>query len=395
MGMENNAKDKRLVVAAVSVNSAVERAVRRGVAVAASRFGWTLETIDPALPGLDFALFAQLLSQADGVVVRLRASWEKVRPLLRPGTPVVGIDILPQHGSGLWAMVNPENVKIGAMAADELLAAHLRCYAFVPALPKMPWDDARGKGFLERVRAAGGDARRYEPRSVWTCAAERDELARWLSQLPRPFGLFARNDLLAKFALGACKSAGIDVPGEASVIGADDDESICLYSTPTLSSVRIDHEGGGRRAAEALRGFFGKTQPQRAASLRFGPYGIAHRASTGATAHGADLRLSAGLNFIASHADNPLLGVQDVAVAMGTCRRQAERLFSSTGMTIRQHIEQIRLSRVKELLSTTDMTLGQIASKCGFSSQIYLSGIFRKRLGIPPGEWRKRQNRAK
>ena len=250
MGMENYAKDKRLVVAAVSVNSAVERAVLRGVAVAASRFGWTLETIDPSLPGIDFALFAQLLSQADCVVVRLRASWEKVRPLLRPDTPVVGIDILPQHGSGLWAMVNPENVKIGAMAADELLAAHLRCYAFVPALPKMPWDDARGRGFLERVRAAGGDARRYEPRSVWTCAAERDELARWLSQLPRPFGLFARNDLLAKFALGACKSAGIDVPGEASIIGADDDESICLYSTPTRSSVRIDHEGGGRRAAD-------------------------------------------------------------------------------------------------------------------------------------------------
>jgi LacI family transcriptional regulator len=392
--MENNVKDKRLVVAVVPVNSAVERAVLRGVAVAAARFGWTLETIDPSLPGIDFALFAQLLSQADGVVVRLRESWEKVRPMLRPDAPVVGIDIPPQSSSGLWATVNPENVKIGAMAADELLAAHLRCYAFVPALPMVPWGDARGKGFLDRVRAAGGDARRYEPHSVWTCAAELGELSRWLAQLPRPFGLFARNDLLAKFALGACKSAGIDVPGEASIIGADDDESICLYSTPTLSSVRIDHEGGGRRAAEALRGFFGKTQPQRAAALRFGPYGIAHRASTGAIAHGSDLRLSAGLNFIASHADNPLLGVQDVAVAMGTCRRQAERLFTSTGMTIRQHIEQTRLSRVKELLSTTEMTLGQIASECGFSSQIYLSGLFRKRLGIPPGEWRKQQKSA-
>ena len=63
-------------------------------------------------------------------------------------------------------------------------------------------------------------------------------------------------------------------------------------------------------------------------------------------------------------------------------------------MTIRQHIEQTRLSRVKELLSTTDMTLGQIASKCGFSSQIYLSGIFRKRQGIAPGKWR-RQKQAK
>ena len=271
--MENKGKDKdkRLVVAVVPVNSAVERAVLRGVAVAAARFGWTLETIDPSLPGIDFALFAQLLSQADGVVVRLRESWEKVRPMLRPDTPVVGIDIMPQCSSGLWATVNPENAKIGAMAADELLAAHLRCYAFVPALPKMPWGDARGKGFLERVRIAGGDARRYEPRSVWTCAAELGELSRWLSQLPRPFGLFARNDLLAKFALGACKGAGIDVPGEASIIGADDDESICLYSTPTLSSVRIDHEGGGRRAAEALRGYFGKPPPRKAASLRLGP----------------------------------------------------------------------------------------------------------------------------
>lgn len=387
--MKGNDRDKRLVVAVISVISGVERAVLRGVAVEAARFGWTLETIDHALPGIDFTSFAKMLKRADGVIVRLASAWEKVRPLLRPETPVVGIDIQSRHASGLWATVNPENAKIGAMAADVLLAARLRCYAFVPALPAMPWGDARGKGFIDRIRAAGGDVRRYEPRSVWTCAAESDELSRWLSRLPRPFGLFARNDPLAKFALGACKTAGIAVPDEAMILGVDDDESICIYSTPTLSSVRIDHEGGGRRAADALRGFFGQSPPRRAAILRFGPYGVAHRGSTGAVTDDADLRLSAGMAYIAGHAGNPFLGVKDVAAAMGVCRRQAERIFSATGSTIRQHVEQTRLSRVKELLSSTDMTLARIAEECGFSSQIYLSGVFRKRLGVTPGEWRR------
>ena len=381
---------KRLVVAVVSAESGVGRAVLRGIASAAARFGWTLENIDPAVTGDDFVPFAQILRAADGVIARIDENGRKARPFLGAGTPLVGIDVKPFSDPALWAVVVPDNVKIGIQAADELLSAGLACYALVPMLPKSYWGEARDKGFLDRIRAAGGDVRVYEPRETWREASEHDSLVRWLSGLPRPFGLFARNDVLAKFALGACKSAGIDVPGEARIVGADDDETICQYAVPPLSSVRIDHEGGGRRAAEALQNFFGRQKPARTATLRFGPLGVARRASTGAEPPDVGRRLALGLEFIARHFGNRFLGAGDVAAAMGLGRRQAERLFRAAGTSIHQKLDETRLARVKTLLATTDTPLRDIAEECGYSSGIYLSGLFRRRLGMTSGEYRER-----
>ena len=376
-------------MAIVTSDSGVGRAVLGGVAGAARNFDWALETIDPSVTGADFSQFAELLALADGVIVRLRQIWLVVRPFLRPGTPVVGIDIAPFPGSGLWAVVNPANQRIGEMAADELTADGCACHAFVPALPPVPWGDARGRGFLERARAAGGDARRYEPRTTWKGVAERDALASWLSELPRPFGVFARNDVIAGFVLRACKRAGIDVPREAKIVGADDDETLCLYASPSLSSVRIDHEGGGRRAAEALRRSFGKPCPARPVALVFDPSGVTRRLSTGRPGPEGDARLAAGLAFISRHFGERLVGATDVAAAMGLGRRQAERLFRNAGKSIRGELEAVRLARVKTLLASTGMTLESIAVECGFSTGIYLSGLFRRRFGVSPGSWRR------
>jgi len=386
--MKSGRKNSRLIVAAVQADSGVGRGVLRGIALGAEHLGLAMEHINKDFVGGSLAPFAELLRAADGAIVRTRDTYASARQFLRPEVPVVGIDILPFWNSGLWATLNPQNEKIGALAADELLASDCRCYAFVPALPKMPWGDARGKGFLDRIRAAGGDARRYEPKDTWYSIAERESLADWLSKLPRPFGIFARNDLIARNALGVCKKAGIEVPREAKIIGADNDESLCLYSSPQLSSVRIDHEGAGRRAVDVVQSFFGKPRPPRPSSLRFGFYGVARRASTGIAESSGDLRLEVGFDYIAGHFWNQYLGAGDVAAAMGISRRQAERLFNAAGTSIHQKLDETRLAHVKSLLSETDEPLRAIAEECGYSSGIYLSGLFKQRFGITPGQFR-------
>lgn len=388
--MTGKDKAKKLVVAIVSTSTGVGRAVLRGITAAAGKFGWTLETIDPDLTGNDFLLFANMLGKADGVIVRLKEICQAIRPYLRADTPMIGIDIRTFPDSGLWATLIPDNAKIGAVAAEELLSKGLKCYALVPTRPKRYWGEERDRGFRERICAAGGDVRIYGPHEAWRASAENAALSNWLATLPRPFGLFARNDVLARFALSACKSAGISVPDEAMIVGADNDEGLCLFCSPSLTSVQIDHEGAGRRAAEALQGYFGsKTKPPRMATMRFGPCGVARRASTNVDAPEGDQRLSAGLGFIASHSDNPFIGVGDVAAAMGLGRRQAERLFRAEGTSIRRKLEETRLAHVKSLLATTSLPLRSIAAECGFYSVIYLFGLFRKRFGISPGAWRR------
>ena len=376
---------RRLVIAVLSARSGVERAVQRGVSLAADKFGWTLEVVDPSLTGDDFRPFAELLGRADGAIVRLAGRCGIVRRFLRHDVPMVGIDVEAKPD------FNVDSVLLnGAVAAEEMLAMGLGSHAIVQSLPAESWGEARDRGFAARIRASGGDVRIYEPRAGRRAAAEHGALAQWLAALPRPFGVFGRNDVVARFALSACKSAGLAVPDEARVVGADNNETLCLFCSPPLTSVRIDHEGAGRRAAEALQGCFGRPRPARVATMRFGPCGVERRASTGFDAQTGDTRLDAGLSFISRHYANRLVGAEDVAAAMGLGRRQAERLFSAAGKTIRTELEAARLAHVRHLLSTTGLPLRRIAAESGFSTEIYLSGLFRSRFGVSPGAWRHR-----
>ncbi|MBQ6247481.1 MAG: substrate-binding domain-containing protein [Kiritimatiellae bacterium] len=391
---------KPLVVAVLSTGIRVSSAELRGVERAAARAGWTLETVDPAQTGPDMAPFAPLFARADGVIVRENLHLENAAALLPPETPVVQLDgIHPRADARVRSDVGAET----DLAVQELLSLGRRSYVFVPMPKARRWTAKRGELFRAKIRAAGRDAFLYEPQTEWGWAKERDALAKWLSLLPRPIAAFAGNDFLAKFTLDACRDAGLDVPGDVAILGADDDETLCLSTRPTLSSIRVDFEGAGRMAAELLAKLMDRRRasrrngPSRKGKSRiptvlYGPLGIARRGSTRRGEPGTDPRLAAGMDFIASHFDNPFLGVRDVAAVMGTNVRQAARLFLPTGRTIREHVEEKRLERVRHLLETTALPLAAIAETCGFASRQYLSLVFRRRTGQTPGEWRRAEH---
>ncbi|MBR3085378.1 MAG: substrate-binding domain-containing protein [Kiritimatiellae bacterium] len=385
--MDSATGKRRRVAAIIPTDNFAGRGELRGVSAVAASRGWALETIDTALFGRDLAPFLPILEKADGVIVRLNAELLEKTPLSGLGVPIVGLEIRPDQ-AGPWAVVNLDTARLCAAAAEELLATERRAFAFVPMLRRYPWTTERGRLFLENIRAAGRETFLYEPRTEWGWLEERESLAKWLAGLPRPFGVFAGNDMLAKFALGACRSAGLDVPGDVAILGADDDEALCLTSDPPLSSVQIDFEGAGRIAAETLQSLFGRKRPARTLDLRYGIRGVARRASTRAAGPRVDQRLAAALDFIALHACDPLLGVGDVALAMCVCRRQADRIFATTGKSIREHIEEARLARVRTLLATSSRPIREISKECGFATAAYLSRVFRRRTGASMREWR-------
>ena len=66
------------------------------------------------------------------------------------------------------------------------------------------------------------------------------------------------------------------------------------------------------------------------------------------------------------------------------------KLFkSSTGKTLHEYVEDQRIKKSINLLISTDMTLGQIAYECGFSSQSYFSYAFKKKSGLTPRQYAK------
>lgn len=60
---------------------------------------------------------------------------------------------------------------------------------------------------------------------------------------------------------------------------------------------------------------------------------------------------------------------------------------SATGKTLREYVEELRIKKAANLLLTTKLSLADIASECGFSSQSYFSCVFKRRLGITPREY--------
>ncbi len=57
--------------------------------------------------------------------------------------------------------------------------------------------------------------------------------------------------------------------------------------------------------------------------------------------------------------------------------------------SIMQYLFQIRLSKAKELLSSTNKSVEKIAEECGFSSANYFSLVFKKEIGLSPLHYKK------
>ena len=66
------------------------------------------------------------------------------------------------------------------------------------------------------------------------------------------------------------------------------------------------------------------------------------------------------------------------------------RMFrQSTGESPHQFVLRQRLERAQWLLRTTNTPLAAVASACGFGTQSYMTTVFRQRLGLTPGSYRR------
>ncbi|MCH1440487.1 MAG: helix-turn-helix domain-containing protein, partial [Rubripirellula sp.] len=59
------------------------------------------------------------------------------------------------------------------------------------------------------------------------------------------------------------------------------------------------------------------------------------------------------------------------------------------GRTPHEEITRLRMGKVKELLTGTELSLSEIASRTGFRHDEYLSVAFKKAVGVPPRDFRR------
>ncbi len=88
--------------------------------------------------------------------------------------------------------------------------------------------------------------------------------------------------------------------------------------------------------------------------------------------------------------------LSDLSRISGLSLRHLTRAFKqTTGTTVFNYVEQVRLDKAKALLADTDLLMKDIAYRLGFSCASSLSVAFRKLSGECPQDYRKRVRRAR
>jgi LacI family transcriptional regulator len=186
--------------------------------------------------------------------------------------------------------------------------------------------------------------------------------------------------------LEACRLADLRVPEDVAVLGVDNDEVFCTLSNPPLSSVILNAETAGFRAAELLdkmmRGEV--TTPRR---ILVEAIGVVSRRSTEIVAVD-DPDVSAALQLI--HREQGCdISVDDVVEEVAVSRRNLEKRFRETlGRTILEEIQITRLERAKRLLVETTYPVSKVAAIAGFGSTGYFIQFFHSRVGKTPRKYR-------
>jgi AraC family transcriptional regulator len=94
-------------------------------------------------------------------------------------------------------------------------------------------------------------------------------------------------------------------------------------------------------------------------------------------------------DYVEGQQDSPTLS--QLSALVGISRRHLTRAFKqTTGKTVYNYIEHVRLTKAQSLLSDTDWLLKDIAHRLGFSCSSSFSLAFRRLAGETPQDYRRR-----
>ena len=278
--------------------------------------------------------------------------------------------------------VQNDNAEIGRHGARYLSSlGNFRSFGFVPTNLSHDWSAIRAESF--RAELAG----HRRPCHIFGEEDSRMPLKVWLRRLPKPAAVMAACDTRALEVIATCARAGLTVPAQVAVLGVDNDELLCEFESPTLSSVLPRHDETGYLAAKTLNRLLRGWRPKDPKRILYSEQTIVERESTAPLAPATHLIRDA-LEFIRQNATKNIR-VTDVVEHLHVSRSLADLRFREfQGETIRETITRIRLDEVKKRLLSTKIPVGKLARVCGFSNVSHLEVMFRRRFGMSMGRWR-------
>lgn len=287
---------------------------------------------------------------------------------------------------------------MGRLAAEHLLDRGFKHLAYFGR--RGAWySKLRALGFQEAVAAAGRTCRLFEDAPL--SRHRTDDLRKWmdvvearLRKLPLPLGLFVVHDHRARIVMELCQLAGLRVPDDVAIVGANDDTIVCELCRPSLSSVPNNGWEVGYRAAQEMHRLLQGGRASRK-TIFVQPGAVVCRDSTN-TIVIDNPEVRAAAQFIRRRIEeNPTapLSIEDVVAAVAVSRRWLEQRFPKfLGCTIKQYMDENRVRLAKQLLARTDtprLRLYEIAEKCGFENHQRFKAVFVRLVGMSPAQYRR------
>jgi len=288
-----------------------------------------------------------------------------------------------------FPFVGVDNSHVGPLVAEHFLERGYEHFG-VYSLHTEKFFEERAANFVEAVESAGHRCPRLPERSSDTAKdweKSQVRLIDWLSGLSKPVGVFAANDQLAIRVLEACQRAGISVPEEVAVVGCENEETLCSFASPTLTSVQFDGAAVGYRAAELLdRLMSGRRTPKQHQLIPIKHIVVRESSDESVIKD----RLVADATRIIRESARPL-SVEELCRRLNASRSTLERrMKAALKRTPKEEIQRVRFREVERLLRDTDLPVEAIAEQTGFVHGHYLQTAFKQRHGETPGGYRKR-----
>ncbi|MGZ4471985.1 MAG: LacI family DNA-binding transcriptional regulator [Nocardioidaceae bacterium] len=202
--------------------------------------------------GLEHKLIEEMVDrQVDGILYSTLVTVETAVPPALAGQRMVLVNCRDRGAA--WPSVLPDEVAGGRNAAAALLSAGHREHVYLVGgdLPTQQLAGAqRYAGIVQRLDAAGASLAGVIA-CEWAVVPAYDAVSRFLASGARPEAMICLNDRVAMGAYQALEEAGLDVPGDVSVVSFDATE-LASWLRPTLTSVEVPYAELGRRAVQLL-----------------------------------------------------------------------------------------------------------------------------------------------
>lgn len=292
------------------------------------------------------------------------------------------IELTADHDS---LSVIPDYEACGRLAVDELIGYGCQQLVIIRVGPRFI-DHAFSQGATSAAQDSGKPSFKYE--SLKSFRQMIKDLTQTIRSLPKPLGLCLPHAALAHSLTNALTEEGLKVPKDVAIVVIDKDvqQTAALAPVP-LTTVQLNEWLRGFVAAEILHKLILGHPPKEKTNL-IPAHGIQGRESTGhVQTH--DPLMAKALTYLRANYEKDIR-VPEIVTASGASRRVLEMRFRKTlNRSIYEELRRLRIQEAKRLLREKNLSITDIARRCGFSSIHYFSSTFKKEIGISPRQFQK------